>query len=124
MSVVSDPYGELPLRNDKYASLCSELHLSKRNINCLANFNAFSQLSTLWINHNKLIKLEGLDKNVRLRNLHAHSNRLTRLEGSSLAFFKFLEYLTLNDNFLEVRQRMRHVLSFGYMMVIMFYVLL
>jgi hypothetical protein len=101
MPVLSDPYGELPLRNDKYASLCSELHLSKRNINILANFNAFTQLSTLWVNNNKLKKLEGLDKNVRLRNLHAHGNRITKLEGSSLAFFKFLEYLTLNDNLLE-----------------------
>lgn len=104
MSVESDPYGELPLRNNKYASLCSELHLSKRNITSLANFNAFTQLSTLWINNNKLSKLEGLDKNVRLRNLHAHGNRITRLEGSSLIFFKFLEYLTLNDNLLEVRK--------------------
>jgi hypothetical protein len=98
---VSDPYGELPLRNDKYAALCTELHLSNRNISTLANFNAFSQLSTLWVNNNKLIKLEGLDKNIRLRNLHAHGNRIQRLEGSSLAFFKFLEYLTLNDNLLE-----------------------
>lgn len=101
MSVASDPYGELPLRNDKYAALCTELHLSNRNINTLCHFNAFTQLSTLWVNDNKLTKLEGLDKNVRLRNLHAHGNRIRKLEGSSLAFFKFLEYLTLNDNLLE-----------------------
>mmetsp|Transcript_1442 Transcript_1442/g.2766 ORF Transcript_1442/g.2766 Transcript_1442/m.2766 type:complete len:651 (+) Transcript_1442:235-2187(+) len=101
MSVESDPYGELPLRNDKYAALCTELHLSNRNINTLCHFNAFTQLSTLWVNENKLTKLEGLDKNVRLRNLHAHGNRIRTLEGSSLAFFKFLEYLTLNDNLLE-----------------------
>ena len=82
---VSDPYGELPLRNDKYAALCTELHLSNRNISTLANFNAFSQLSTLWVNNNKLIKLEGLDKNIRLRNLPFFLVRKERLHS-------YLEY--------------------------------
>ena len=98
---VADPYKELPLQNDKYASLCTELHMANRNIADLANFDAFSQLSTLWINNNRLTKLEGLDKNVRIRNLHAHCNRISKLEGSSVTFFKFLENLTLNDNLLE-----------------------
>lgn len=101
MSKPSDPYGELPLRNDKHAALCAELYLAKRGITSLENFGAFVQLSTLWINDNKLQKLEGLNNNIRLRNLHAHGNRIRRLEGSSLKHFKFLQRLTLNNNMLE-----------------------
>jgi hypothetical protein len=92
------------MRNDKYAALCTELHLGSRKITHLAGFEAFVNLSTLWVNNNRLTVLEGLDTNVRLRNLHAHGNRIRKLEGSSLIEFKFLNQLTLNDNFLENMQ--------------------
>mmetsp|Transcript_1787 Transcript_1787/g.2808 ORF Transcript_1787/g.2808 Transcript_1787/m.2808 type:complete len:673 (+) Transcript_1787:103-2121(+) len=101
MTGVCDPYAALPVRNDKYAALCTELHLGNRKITELSGFEAFVNLSTLWINNNRITALEGLDNNIRLRNLHAHNNRIKKLEGSSLGEFKFLENLTLNDNFLE-----------------------
>jgi protein phosphatase 1 regulatory subunit 7 len=45
----------------------------------------------------QLEKIEGLDKNFRLRIICVSNNRLTSLEGS-LANLKFLEVLFLNDN--------------------------
>ena len=101
MAVVSDPYGELPMRNDKYAALCTELHLGYKKITQLSGFHAFVNLSTLWLNNNRLTVLEGLDSNIRLRNLHVHCNRIRKLGGSSLVEMKFLNQLTLNDNSLE-----------------------
>lgn len=104
MRVESDPYGDLPMRNDKYAGLCTELHLGNRKITDLCGFEAFSNLTTLWINNNRIAELVGLENNFRLRNLYAHGNRIKYLEGSCLEVFKFLNNLTLNDNHLEVIQ--------------------
>jgi hypothetical protein len=101
MAVVSDPYAELPMRNDKYAGLCAELHLGGKRITHLEGFDKFTTLSTLWINNNKICVLNGLDSNFRLRNLHAHNNRIRSLQNSSLNSFKFLTTLTLNDNLLD-----------------------
>lgn len=42
-------------------------------------------------------KIEGLDKNFRLKILCIENNRLTTLEGS-LSNMKFLQVLLLNDN--------------------------
>lgn len=98
--VVSDPYDELPIRNDKYAASCTELHLGSKNITKLNNFHKFTNLSILWLNNNRITEINNLDYNVRLKRLYLHQNRIVSLENSSLIYFKFLEYLTLNDNLL------------------------
>jgi hypothetical protein len=101
MEIVADPYNELPLRNDKYAKLCNELHLGSRNITLLnGDFLKFPNLAVLWLNNNRLSNIEHLYGNVRLKYLYLHYNRLQILPDL-FHNFPFLEYLTLNNNLLN-----------------------
>ena len=58
----SDPYSLLEFRTAKHASLATELHLAKRGITRIANFETFVSLDTLWLNDNKISSLRGLDQ--------------------------------------------------------------
>lgn len=71
----SDPYEELTFKTAKHASLTTELHLGNRGITRLVNFEHFTTLDSLWINHNNLTSLRGLENNFRIRYLYAHNNR-------------------------------------------------
>ena len=93
----SDPYGELPERKDKYAAMCTDLHMGRKNITELVGFENFVSLHTLWLNNNHLRSLEGLECNIRILNLHCHGNKITHLAGT-LKTLKFLVNLTLNEN--------------------------
>ena len=42
--VVSDPMGELPVRNAKYAQNCTELHLANKQLTILDGFETFISL--------------------------------------------------------------------------------
>ena len=99
--VAANPFGELAVRNQKYASNCTELHLANRNIGWLQGFDRFVNLEVLWLNDNKLRKLNGLEKNFRLRALHAHNNQLSTLKDSSVSRLVFLDELMLFNNHLE-----------------------
>jgi hypothetical protein len=99
MEVISNPYDELPIRNDKYAALCTELHLGHRHITKLGSlYSKFINLSILWLNNNNLSEIRGLEENVRLKYLYLHDNRLQSVTNSSLSELKYLETLTLNNN--------------------------
>jgi Leucine-rich repeat len=89
------------LRTDKYAALCTDLHLENRNIINLRGFENFISLDTLWLNSNRLQSFEGLEDNFRLKGLHLYGNRIRRLQRHWFAPFKYLSILTLNDNQLE-----------------------
>jgi Leucine-rich repeat (LRR) protein len=127
--IYSTPQDELPLKNDKCAASCTDLHLANRGtqlsplpsfrsplcltppicfvcccttgITHLRGFEKFTSLKTLWLNGNKLQSIIGLDENVQLNSLHLHCNRIKRLEKNGLAQLKLLSRLTLNDNLLD-----------------------
>lgn len=108
----SDPYSLLEYRTAKHASLATELHLGRKKITKLANFETFISLDTLWVNDNGLVSLMGLEQNIRLRHLYAHCNKITSVEDT-LRHFKFLITLTLNENNLldshEVISELKHL---------------
>jgi hypothetical protein len=105
--VVAQPMNELAVRNSKYAGECVELHLGKRNISMLADrdrpssdndFTRFINLEVLWCNNNRLVKLDGLDANFRIKTLFCHDNRVSTLRDSSIQFMTFLSVLSLANN--------------------------
>lgn len=108
----SDPYGELPHRSEKYASLCTDLHMGRKDISELWGFESFAHLHTLWLNNNYINSLEGLENNTRLLNLHCHGNKIARI-SETLRHLKFLTNLTLNHNLLadieDVLGELRHL---------------
>ena len=96
----ANPYGELPYRSEKIAGLTTELHLANRKITHLVDFEAFVTLDCLWLNHNFLTSLRGLEANFRLKHIYVHCNKLRRISGN-LEHFTFLSTLTLNGNLLD-----------------------
>lgn len=54
MPRLADPHAELPVKNFKYVTNCTELHLSKRGVERIANFESFVNLEVLWINENEV----------------------------------------------------------------------
>jgi non-ribosomal peptide synthetase component F len=99
--VYSQPYEELSIKNDKYAGLCQELHLGSHGIDYIRDFEKFISLNTLWLNHNKIKNIIGLEQNFRIQKLYMHGNRLKKLNLGCFSPFKFLRTLTLNGNFLD-----------------------
>ena len=99
--VYASPYDELAIKSDKYAGLCSELHLGYKNISNLKDFEKFISLDTLWLNDNRLTSIEGLEENFRIKNLFLHGNRIKTLAEGSFEVFSFLNQLTLYNNQLE-----------------------
>eukprot|EP00501_MAST-03F_sp_TOSAG23-6_P002147 GSMAST32.ASY1.ANO1.2245.1 assembled CDS len=98
--VVSDPHSELAVNNGKYVKNCVELHMARRGITRLRNFEPFTNLEVLWLNDNRIRKLSGLDSNIRIKRLYLHNNCITSLRGS-LKCFTFLNVLTLQNNNLK-----------------------
>ncbi|KAG2435601.1 hypothetical protein HYH02_011893 [Chlamydomonas schloesseri] len=98
-SVISEPHKELVGggQNAKYIKECIELHLGSKGIEKLRGFEVFVNLESLWLNDNKLKKLNNLDAQKRLKALYAQDNQICTLKGS-LENFKFLETLDLSNN--------------------------
>lgn len=95
--VVGNPWSVIPIKTRLYAKDCIEVVLSRRNITRLGKFEQFENLEALWLNHNKLEEIKGLDCNFRLKILALSNNRISTLEGS-LSVMKFLRVLYLNNN--------------------------
>lgn len=72
-SVVSEPHKELVGggENAIYIKECTELHLGSKGIEKLRGFEVFVNLESLWLNGNKLKKLNNLDAQTRLKALYA-----------------------------------------------------
>jgi Leucine-rich repeat (LRR) protein len=136
--VVGDAYEVIPIKDRKYARETVEIYLGRRGIEKLIRFEDFPNLEVLWLNDNKLVSIEGLDKNIRIKELYLHNNRLKTLEGSiknllhlrtvtlynnelsdldvTLGYFKNLKYLThieLFDNPLSEEQQYRKRVIFN-----------
>ena len=120
---IAAPLNELAVRNAKNAGECEELHMANRNISHLADknsmkndFEMFANLEVLWINDNRLSRLDGLSANFRIKTLYAHNNRISSLKDSSIEDMTFLSSLTLYNNklsdfkgILDILQRRRHL---------------
>ena len=95
--VLSNPLGELAVRNAKYVKNCTELYMADRQIEVVANFEKFVNLEVLWLNNNHLQRIDGLDANFRIKKLYVHGNRIRDLSGS-LSKFTFLEEFHAHNN--------------------------
>ena len=95
--VESDPYNELAVKNAKSVRNCTEMFLAGRNIEKIRGFEQFSNIEILWLQNNKLTKINCLNDNIRIKYLYVHDNRIRTLNGS-LENFKFLTELTLFNN--------------------------
>merc|ERR1719201_2396700 len=70
-----DPMTCLPKRNTKYAGENEEVHMSGLDGTSLSpNFQYFTNLSVLWLNDNKLTRIENMDACFRLRELYVENN--------------------------------------------------
>ena len=98
LEVVSNPRSVLPVKNRKYIRNTTEIHLAKRNIDRIENFEEFVNLEVLWLNRNRIRKLENLDENIRIKELYLQHNQISSLDDSSLQFFTFLQILNLQSN--------------------------
>jgi len=96
-STVGDPFDVIPVKNSKYAKNCTEVHLGDQNLQEVTNFDKFPNLECLWLNNNKLEKLEGLETNFRIRDLYLQDNKLKTLEGS-IQILIHLRILDLRNN--------------------------
>ena len=96
-NVEGNPWTVVPIKTRLYAKDTTEIELSNRKITHLCFFEQFENLEALWLNNNKLKKIENLDKNFRIKELFVSQNRLITLEGSLLVM-KFLKVLLLDNN--------------------------
>ena len=76
---VSNPRSVLPVKNRKYIRNTTEIHLAKRNIDRIENFDEFVNLEVLWLNGNRIRKLENLDENIRIKELYLQQNQISSL---------------------------------------------
>lgn len=92
-----DPYSCLPKRNQKYASECVELFLSDRGANVVGKaFKHFANVEVVWLNGNRLSRIDNLEENFRIKEVYAQDNMLVSLAG--LRTFKFLKVLLASNN--------------------------
>ena len=74
-----------------------EVLLSNQGLIENCSFERLKCLEALWLNGNKLTKIQGLDTNMQLKSLYLQDNRITTLKGS-LQSLRHLEYLALQNN--------------------------
>uniref|UniRef100_A0A7S0WNL5 Uncharacterized protein n=1 Tax=Chlamydomonas leiostraca TaxID=1034604 RepID=A0A7S0WNL5_9CHLO len=110
--VISQPGKELvgEGKNMKYVKECKELYLGGKGIEKIRGFEPFVNLECLWLNSNKLKKINNLDQNFRIKALYAQDNQICTLKGS-LECFHFLETLDLSNNQLRDLDKLVRVLE-------------
>ncbi|XP_069815434.1 leucine-rich repeat-containing protein 72 isoform X2 [Dendropsophus ebraccatus] len=75
----------------------SELYLGRRALKEISDLSRFRLLKYLWLNHNKISKVNFLGSNFRLAELYLNSNELCDITGS-VKHLTSLQTLMLNDN--------------------------
>jgi len=107
---VLDPFKCIAKKNQKYASECTEVYLANQNATSLSkDFHRFSNLEVVWFNGNRLTRLDNLEENFRIREVHVHNNRLVSLSG--LQSFKFLRVLLASNNRIRNLDKQLHFLA-------------
>lgn len=92
-----DPYQCIAKRNAKYASACNEVYLSNRGASDLSDkFTDFPNLEVIWVNGNRLARLNNLQVNFRIKEVYVQDNRLVSLTG--ISNLKFLNVLMARSN--------------------------
>ncbi|KAM4027761.1 leucine-rich repeat-containing protein 72 isoform 2-T2 [Anomaloglossus baeobatrachus] len=76
-----------------------ELYLGRRRLQDVCDLSRFRLLKYLWLNHNKISKVNFLSRNFRLTELYLNSNQLCDITGS-LKHLSSLQTLMLHDNHL------------------------
>ncbi|XP_069585401.1 leucine-rich repeat-containing protein 72 isoform X1 [Ranitomeya imitator] len=76
-----------------------ELYLGRRGLQDVCDLSRFRLLKYLWLNHNKISKVNFLGSNFRLTELYLNSNELCDITGS-LKHLSSLQTLMLHDNHL------------------------
>ncbi|KAM5156851.1 leucine-rich repeat-containing protein 72 [Mantella aurantiaca] len=74
-----------------------ELYLGRKGLQQVTDLSRFRMLKYLWLNHNKISKVNFLSTNFRLSELHLSHNDLCDITGS-LKHLSSLHTLMLNDN--------------------------
>lgn len=77
----------------------SELYLGRRGLKDVSDLSRFRLLKYLWLNHNKISKVNFLGNNFRLTELYLNGNELCDITGT-LRHVSSLQTLMLNDNHL------------------------
>ena len=95
--VAGDAYDVIPIKDRKCARETLEIYMGRRSIQKLIRFEDFPNLEVLWLNDNNLRSVEGLDHNIRIKELYLHNNRLKTLDGSIKNLFH-LRTVTLYNN--------------------------
>ncbi|XP_077346821.1 leucine-rich repeat-containing protein 72 isoform X2 [Lithobates pipiens] len=74
-----------------------ELYLGRKGLREITDLSRFRMLKYLWLNHNKISRVNFLSTNFRLSELHLDHNELCDITGS-LKHLTSLHTLMLNDN--------------------------
>lgn len=74
-----------------------ELYLSNQDLTDVMDLTRFKFLKTLWLNGNKLRRINCLNNNFHLKELHLQNNQLTTITGA-LRHLTCLEVLMLQNN--------------------------
>uniref|UniRef100_A0A7S3QKS1 U2A'/phosphoprotein 32 family A C-terminal domain-containing protein n=1 Tax=Dunaliella tertiolecta TaxID=3047 RepID=A0A7S3QKS1_DUNTE len=101
-TVISEPGKEIMGggKNAKWVKGCVELYMGDRGIEKIRGFEPYDNLQSLWLNNNRLKKINNLDANFRIKALYVQDNQICTLKGCLLTF-KFLEVLDLSNNLLR-----------------------
>lgn len=97
---LGDPYEVIAVKDRKNAKETTEVYMGRRGIEKLINFDHFMNLEVIWLNDNKLTKLEGLESNFRLKELYLHNNMIKSIDGC-LPKLTHLRTVTLYNNSLS-----------------------
>ena len=101
--------------HEGYRKGLTELHAGSRGIEKMSSTSMghFPNLEVLWLNNNRLSKLQGLEHNFRLKHLYLQDNAITTLVNASCCLPKLchLETLQLANNQLQDLKATLAVLS-------------
>ncbi|KAM9308083.1 LOW QUALITY PROTEIN: leucine-rich repeat-containing protein 72 [Gastrophryne carolinensis] len=89
--------GQLEKRGYRSDSDVLELYLGRKALREVTDLSRFRQLRYLWLNHNKISRVNFLAMNYRLSELYLDHNELCSITGS-LKHLTSLHTLMLNDN--------------------------
>ncbi|XP_063780484.1 leucine-rich repeat-containing protein 72 [Pseudophryne corroboree] len=94
---------QMQQRAYKTDSDVSELYLGRKGLREVADLSRFRMLKYLWLNHNKISRINVLGNNFRLSELYLNNNELCDITGS-LKHLTSLHTLMLNGNHLTKLQ--------------------
>eukprot|EP00392_Amoebophrya_sp_AT5.2_P012146 g12241.t1 len=107
-----DPWDALPPgRSAKLARECTEVHAANQNAVGLVEgeWGHFKNLEVLWVNNNRISRMEHLQDLSRIKEIFMQDNRIVSLEG--LSTFKFLKVLRAGNNRIRNLDKQLGVLS-------------